>query len=133
MVPGTIFTTLLLLRNLRNGPISQSVCHQPAIPANSYVTLQLIGLIRKLQRKCSAVNMVPGTVFTTLLLCNSQNGPISQSVCHWHAIPTECYVTLQLIGLICKLQRKCSVVNMVPGTVFTTLLLLRNLRNGPIS
>ncbi len=40
---------------------------------------------------------------------------------------------VQLIGLIRTLKRKLSVVNMVPGALFTTLHFLRNLQRGPLS
>jgi hypothetical protein len=32
-----------------------------------------------------------------------------------------------------KLRRKCSIRNMTPGAVFTTVYFLSNLQNGPIS
>ncbi len=65
---------------------------------------------------CTTHVYATGVAFTTLLfLCNLQIGPINESVWHWQAFPVQCYVTLQLIGLIRKLQRKCSVVNMAPA------------------
>ncbi len=113
---GTAFITLHFLRNLQNGPISQSFCYLLAFPAQCYLTPELSGPIHKLRRKCSVVNMVPGTAFTTLhFLRNLQNGPISQSFCHSLAFPAKCYVTHKLIGPIRELRRKCSVVNTVPG------------------
>ncbi len=46
-----------------------------------YGTVQLIGKIRKLQRKWSVVNAAPGCVFTILyFLRNLGTGPLSQSV-----------------------------------------------------
>jgi hypothetical protein len=47
----------------------------------------------------------------------------------------ECFITINWKGLpgiapICKLQRKLTVVNMVPGAVFTTLHYIRNLKMG---
>ncbi len=41
--------------------------------------------------------------------------------------------TLKLIGHICKLQRKCSVVNTDTGIVFTIPYYLLNLQMDPIS
>ncbi len=53
---------------------------------------------------------------------NLQFGQISQSVLEWQAFPSWCYVTLQIIGPIHKLQRKCNVVNTVPSLIFTKFL-----------
>ncbi len=44
--------------------------------------------------------------FTTLyFLCNFRICSVSYNVCPWQALPAWCIVTLQLIGLIHKLQR----------------------------
>ncbi len=43
-----------------------------------------------------------------------------------------CYRAVLIIGPICKLQRKWSVVNMAPGCVFTTFNFLHNLEMGPM-
>ncbi len=97
-------------------PISQSVCQWQAFSTQHNVTFQLIGLVLRLQRKLSVVNMAPGSlisgaIFTTLhLLFTLQRVPISQSVCQWQAFSTKHYVTFQLIGLILKLR---CLVNMV--------------------
>ncbi len=53
--------------------------------------------------------------YSLIYLCNLQMGPISFSVCSWQAILASSNETHQLIGAIHKLQRKWSVVNMVPG------------------
>ncbi len=75
-----------------------------------------------------------GSVFTKLhFLCNLQTGPISKSVCPWQAFLAQCNVNLQIIVLIHILQRKCIVVNIAPGSVFTTPHFLHNLHIGPIT
>ncbi len=84
--------------------------------------LWLIEPIRKFQRKWFVLNRVPGAVFTTLpFLCNIWVDPISYSFYYWQALPVTCNVKLWLIEPIRKFQIKRSVVNRVPGAVFTTL------------
>ncbi len=52
LAPGSVITTLHFLRNLLMGLKHQTVCPQLNYPEKCYVTLQLIGPIRKLIRKC---------------------------------------------------------------------------------
>jgi hypothetical protein len=67
--------------------------------------------------------MIPGQIHNTKVPHNLQMGPIRQRVCPWQAFQ----VTLELIGPICKLQRKVSV-----GAVLTTLYIPLNLQISPI-
>ncbi len=123
------FITLYFLHNLRTSQINQSVCYWQAFPAQFYVTLQPIGLIHKLRRKQSIENTTPGAIFIILyFLRDLRTSQISQSICSWQAFPAQFYVTLQPIGLICKLQRKQSIVNTAPVAIFIKLYFLRNLQ-----
>ncbi len=115
------------------GQIIQSVTLQKAGLVCVGQTLQLIGPIHQLQRKCSVLNMTPITVIRTLhLLCNLQMGQIFQSVTLQKARMVCVGQTLQLIGPIHELQRKCSILNMTPSTVIRTLHFLCTLEMGQI-
>ncbi len=134
MVPEAILTRLHFLLHLLTFPLSQSVGHCKAFLALCNVTLWLIGAARKLIRKPSFVNTVPGAVLTRLhFLLHLLTFPLSQSVGHCKAFLALCNVTLQLIGVARKLRRKSSFLNMVPEAIFTTLHYLPNLLTFPIS
>jgi hypothetical protein len=69
----------------------------------------------KLQQK-SFMTLTPQTIFSTFHFClNLWMDLISKIVCSKQAFLTLCNVTLSLIGLIHKLQRKWSVVNTATG------------------
>jgi len=121
VVPGFIFTTSHFLCFLWMGHTSLCVCPWPASPTYCNVTLLLIGSNHKLQRKWTVVNVVPGCAFTTPhFLCFLWMGHTSLCVCPWQASPAHCNVTLLLNGSNQKLQRKLTVVNVIPGCAFTT-------------
>ncbi len=85
-------------------------------------------------KRQSVVNTVPGSVFTALrFLCNLCTSTINYSVILHQARNTCWGHMLELFGPICKFGRKQSVMNMVPGTVFSTLYFLLNLWIGPVS
>jgi hypothetical protein len=98
------------------------VCYITLIgKAYQWQILQLIGPICKLQRKRSVANVTPGTVFTMLYFFVTSNGPNKLECCITLIGKAYQWQILQLIGPICKLWRKRSVVNATPGTVFTML------------
>ncbi len=82
------------------GPMNYRVTLHKAEKACQGQTLQLIGPICKLRRKCSAVNVFPEFIFKTL---NLQMGPMSYSVSLHQAEKAFQGTTLQLIGPNCKL------------------------------
>jgi hypothetical protein len=136
-----VFTTLQWLCNLQIGPISWSICHWQVFPVMCFITLQLIRLVHKLQRKWRVVTVKLGLikklffqpnhmVFVTLQwLCNLQMGPISWSVCHWQAFLVMCYIMLQLIGLMHKMPRKWWVVGVKLGLTKTLFLSAKSHRH----
>ncbi len=74
-----------------------------------------------------------GTIFTTIHLLRTLHlGPLNQSIrLHWGGKACR-WQTLELIGPICKLQTKLSIVNMTPMTIFTALHFLLNLHMDPL-
>ncbi len=76
-------------------------------PFQLNVTLKLIGPIHNLRKKCCEYSP-RGQIHTKLHFpCNSQMGPISQSVYLSRAFLAQCDETLQLIGPIHNLRKKC--------------------------
>jgi hypothetical protein len=125
---GDVLTTVLFLCNLQMDPIS---CQ--AFPALCNVTMGLLGPFAS-YKKWIVVNSVTGSIFTTIIfLRNLQMDPISLSICQLQAFQALCNVTLQLIGLILRLQRKLIVVNTVPVAIFTPLYFLCNLEMGQVN
>jgi hypothetical protein len=73
--PGTVFTTLYFLPNLWMVPMSQIILVWKGFQGRNTL---VYWVLLKLQRKWSVVNTTPGTVFTTLFLCNLHIGPMSK-------------------------------------------------------
>ncbi len=91
--PGAIFTTRQFLCNLRMSPRGQSVTLLQVEKACQGQTLQLLGIICKLQRKRSVVNTAPtDRTIKLFTCCNLRIFVISQSVCPWQVLPAQSYI-----------------------------------------
>ncbi len=127
VAPSTAFTTLHFLRNLWMGPISNGsgkACHW-------INTLAYWAFVSYEEKK---------VLWIRPLVLHSQHF-IFFVTYEWAQLAVLHCMGLERIAMekhssllgIHKLQRKWSVVNMAPGTTFTTLYFHCNLQMGPIS